>query len=61
MEPVLIDEARLVTGEEGCVCNVDIERIENGQKSNLFDSKDVSSSTKEKISTLIDQVLEAIT
>ena len=61
MEPVLIDEARLVTGEEGCVCNIDIEMIENGQKSGLFDSNQVSSSTKEKISALIDQVLEAIT
>ena len=61
MEPVLIDEARLVTGEEGCVCNIDIEIIENGQKVSLFDSNQVSSSTKEKISTLIDQVLEAIT
>jgi len=61
MEPVLIDEARLVTGEEGCVCNIDIEMIENGQKSGVFDSNQVSSSTKEKISALIDQVLEAIT
>ena len=61
MEPVLIDEARLVTGEEGCVCNIDIERIENGQKSGVFDSNQVSSSTKEKISALIDQVLEVIT
>ena len=61
MEPVLIDEARLVTGEEGCVCNIDIEMIENGQKGGLFDSNQISSSTKEKISILIDQVLEAIT
>jgi len=61
MEPVLIDEARFVTGEEGCVCNIDIEMIENGQKGGLFDSNQISSSTKEKISTLIDQVLEAIT
>ena len=61
MEPVLIDEARLVTGEEGCVCNIDIEMIENSQKSGLFDSNQVSSSTKEQITTLIDQVLEAIT
>jgi len=60
MEPVLIDEARLVTGEEGCVCNIDIEMFENDQKSSLFDSKKVSNSTKEKISALIDQVLEAI-
>ena len=61
MEPILIDEARLVTGEEGCVCNIDIERIENDQKTGLFDSEQVSSSTKEKISRLIDEVLEAIT
>ncbi len=61
MEPILIDEARLVTGEEGCVCNIDIEMIENGQKGGLFDSNQVLSSTKEKISILIDQVLEAIT
>ena len=60
MEPVLIDEARLVTGEEGCVCNIDIEMIENDQKSSLFDSKKISSSTKEKIASLINQVLEAI-
>ena len=60
MEPVLIDEARLVTGEEGCVCNIDIEMIENGQKSSLFDSKKISNSTKEKIISLINQVLEAI-
>jgi len=61
MEPILIDEARLVTGEEGCVCNIDIERIENDQKSGLIDSKKMSASTKEKISALIDQVLTAIT
>ena len=61
MEPVLIDEARLVTGEEGCVCNIDIEMIENDQKSSLFDSKKISSGTKGKISALVDQVLDAIT
>ena len=61
MEPILIDEARLVTGEEGCVCNIDIERIENDQKTGMFNSDQISSSTKEKISILIDEVLEAIT
>ena len=61
MEPILIDEARLVTGEEGCVCNIDIERIENDQKTGMFNSDQISSSTKEKIDTLIDEVLESIT
>jgi hypothetical protein len=60
MEPILIDEARLVTGEEGCVCNIDIERIENDQKSGLIDSKKMSAGTKEKISALVDQVLTSI-
>ena len=27
IEPVLIDETRLVSGEEGCVCNIDIEQV----------------------------------
>jgi len=61
MEPVLIDEARLVTGEEGCLCNIDIEKIENDQRTGVFDSKQLSTNTKEKISALIDQVLESIT
>ena len=61
MEPILIDEARLVMGEEGCVCNIDIERIENDQKTGMFNSDQISSGTKEKISILIDEVLEAIT
>ncbi len=61
MEPVLIDEARLVTGEEGCLCNIDIEKIENDHRTGVFDSKQLSTSTKEKISVLIDQVLESIT
>ena len=61
MVPILIDDARLVTGEEGCVCNIDIERIENNQKSGLIDSKKISSGTKEKISALVDQILTAIT
>ena len=61
METVLIDEARLVTGEEGCLCNIDIEKIENDQRTGVFDSKQLSTSTKEKISALIDQILESIT
>ena len=60
MEPVLIDETRLVAGEEGCVCNIDIEKIENNQKSGLIDSKKILDATKEKINASINQVLEAI-
>ena len=53
MEPVLIDEARLVTGEEGCVCNIDIEMFENDQKSSLFDSKKFQTLQKKKSMLLL--------
>jgi len=60
MEPILIDETRLVTGEEGCVCNIDIEHIEDGQKSGSIDSKKISDNTKEKINSLINEIHDAI-
>ena len=28
--PVIIDEQKLVNGEEGCLCNIDLEYIEKG-------------------------------
>jgi len=34
--------------------------IENEQTSSLFDSKKISNNTKEKITSLVNQVLEAI-
>jgi hypothetical protein len=60
IEPILIDEARLVSGEEGCVCNIDIEEIKNGQKTGLFDSNNISDDVKEKIQTVISQVFGVI-
>ncbi len=49
IEPILIDETRLVSGEEGCVCNIDIEQIENNQKTGSFDSNNISATVKDKI------------
>ena len=60
IEPVLIDENRLVTGEEGCVCNIDIEEIKNGQKTGSFKSDNISDGMKAKIQTAVSQVLVAI-
>ena len=60
IEPILIDETRLVSGEEGCVCNIDIEEIKNGQKTGLFDSNNISDDVKEKIQTVISQVFGVI-
>jgi hypothetical protein len=45
---VLIDDAKLVTGEEGCLCTLDIEFIKDGIKEGLFDPRKISDSTKAK-------------
>ena len=60
IEPILIDETRLVSGEEGCVCNIDIEEIENSQKPGSFDSNNITDDIKEKIQTTVNQVFNAV-
>ena len=60
IEPILIDETRLVSGEEGCVCNLDIEEIKNNQKTGSFDSNNITNDIKEKIQTAVSQVFNAI-
>ncbi len=60
IEPVLIDETRLVSGEEGCVCNIDIEEIKNNQKTGSFDSNNITDDIKEKIQTAVNQVFNAV-
>ena len=58
--PVLIDDAKLVTGEEGCLCTIDIEFLRNGIKEGLFDPRKISESVKEKIEKRIDEILECM-
>ena len=60
IEPVLIDETRLVSGEEGCVCNIDIERVENNQKTGSFDSNNISVAVKDKIKIKIGEIFESL-
>ncbi len=57
---VLIDEQRLVNGEEGCLCNIDLEYIENNSKQGLFDLDLLDDESQEKIETRINQVFEAL-
>ena len=46
---VLIDDARLVAGEEGCLCTLDIEFIKNNNREGLFDPRKMSNEVKENI------------
>ena len=57
---VLIDEQRLVNGEEGCLCNIDLEHIENNSKQGLFDLDSLDEQSQEKIETRINQIFGAL-
>ena len=47
--PVLIDDPRLISGEEGCLCTVDLEFVKDKNREGLFDARKVSDSVKENI------------
>ena len=51
---VLIDDTRLVSGEEGCLCTLDIEFIKNNNREGLFDPRKMSNTTKENILKRLD-------
>ncbi len=59
IEPVLIDEARLVTGEEGFVFNLDVERV-NDEQSKQFSSDKMSEETKKNITVRVEEILKVI-
>jgi len=58
--PILIDDVRLVAGEEGCVCQFDLEFIKNGNKEGVFNPDKIPEKIKNKILKNLDQVLEII-
>lgn len=46
---VLIDDARLVTGEEGYLCTLDLEFVKNNSREGLFDPGKISAKTRQEI------------
>ena len=52
---VLIDDNRLITGEEGCLCTVDLEFVKNKNREGLFDPRKISDSVKENILKRLDE------
>lgn len=54
---VLIDENRLVAGEEGYVCTLDLEFLKNNTKEGLFDTKKIPENIKLKILERLTQLL----
>ena len=57
---VLIDDTKLVNGEEGSLCLFDIEFIKNKNREGLFDPRKMSEHVKENILKRFDELEEAI-
>lgn len=53
---VLIDDPRLVAGEEGCLCTFDLEFVKNNNREGLFDPRKMSDITKENILKRFDEL-----
>ncbi len=52
--PVLIDDPRLVAGEEGYLFTLDLEFIKNGNREGVFDPRKMSDTVKENILKKLD-------
>ena len=57
---VLIDDTKLISGEEGCLCTFDIEFIRGGIKEGLFDPRKISEPIREKLESRIDEILKCV-
>lgn len=54
--PILIDDARLVTGEEGSLCTFDLEFIKNKNKEGIFKTNKIPQKVQQKIIERLDQI-----
>ena len=57
---VIIDEQKLVNGEEGCLCNIDLEFVENGMKQGLVDASMMNVQDKNNILEEVNKIREII-
>jgi hypothetical protein len=53
---ILIDDPRLISGEEGCLFTIDLEFIKNKNKEGLFDPRKISESVKENIQNRLNEL-----
>lgn len=57
---VLIDDTKLISGEEGCLCTFDIEFIRGGIKEGLFDPRKISEPIRVKLENRINEILKCV-
>jgi len=57
---IIIDEQKLVNGEEGCLCNIDLEYVDNGAKQGLVDVSLIDEQNKLLIKQNITKILNVV-
>jgi hypothetical protein len=57
---VLIDDSKLVTGEEGFLFSLDLEHVKNNVKEGMFDSKKISEQVKNKLLNRLDGIINIL-
>jgi len=59
--PILIDDNRLINGEEGCLCNFDLEKINNERKEGTINIAELLyDDVKEKILHRLEEVYKIL-
>ncbi len=57
---VLIDDSKLVTGEEGFLFSLDLEHVKNNVKEGMFNTKKISEKVKEKLLNRLDEIIKIL-
>ena len=57
---VLIDDSKLVTGEEGFLFSLDLEHVKNNVKQGMFNTKKISEIVKEKLLNRLDEIIKIL-
>ena len=57
---VIIDEQKLLNGEEGCLCNIDLEYVDDGAKQGLVDATLIDEQNKLLIKQNITKILNVV-
>ncbi len=57
---VLIDDSKLVTGEEGFLFSLDLEYVKNNVKEGMFNTKKFSEKVKEKLAYRLDEIIKIL-
>jgi len=57
---VLIDDSKLVTGEEGFLFSLDLEYVKNNVKEGMFNTKKFTEKVKEKLLIRLDEIIKIL-